>query len=244
MIEKNSERKAIFITGGSRGLGLEFTKQYLKMGHRVFTGSRKFTNSQELSRLKTEYEEKLEIYQLDVGKNGSRDQFYQRVSEKTDKLDILINNAGIISGNEKSICQFGELDQEHICKTLLVNSVAPLMITEKFYPLLRKGKRPVLVNITSSNGSIIKRNQKGKYGYCTSKAALNMITKILSIELRDSNILAIALHPGWVKTSMTAGENAPMEPFESIIGMIEVINSLEMKDSGKFLDWQGKEIPW
>jgi NAD(P)-dependent dehydrogenase (short-subunit alcohol dehydrogenase family) len=181
---------------------------------------------------------------LDVSDERSRQDFYQALSENTDSLDLLINNAGIISGNEESPYPFGSLDQEGLSKIFLVNAIAPLMIAECFLPLLRKGADPVLVNITSDNGSIALRKQKGKYGYCASKAALNMITKILSHELRDDGIKVIALHPGWVKTPMTKHENAPLDPQESILGMIEVIESLEMKDSGSFLSWKGDHIPW
>lgn len=129
-------------------------------------------------------------------------------------------------------------------RTLLVNSVAPLMMTEKVFPLLSKGTQSIVVNITSDNGSITRRNSRGKYSYCSSKAALNMITKILSRELMEYEIIVVALHPGWVRTPMTKNEDAPLEPSESIKGMLRVIQSLEMKDTGRFLDWKGNEIPW
>ena len=87
------------------------------------------------------------------------------------------------------------------------------------------------------------RNSGGKYGYCASKAALNMITKILSFDLREHGIVVISLHPGWVQTPMTRNEDAPLTPAESIEGMLQVIESLEMKDTGRFLDWKGNEIP-
>ena len=184
------------------------------------------------------------IHQLDVSDAESRHNFYQALLAQTAKLDILINSAGIIAGNEEYGYRFGDLRQEDIIRTLLVNSVAPLMMTEKVFPLLSKGTNSVVVNITSDNGSITRKNRGGKYGYSASKAALNMITKILSNELMGSEIIVVALHPGWVKTPMTKNENAPLEPFESIGGMIQVIASLEMKDTGRFLDWKGNEIPW
>ena len=139
---------------------------------------------------------------------------------------------------------FGELQQDDLCRVLLVNSVAPLMMAEGVFPLLEKGSKPMVVNISSDNGSISMRNSGGKYGYCTSKAALNMITKILSFDLREHGILVLSLHPGWVQTPMTRNEEAPLTPAESIEGMLQVIESLEMEDSGRFLDWQGNEIPW
>ncbi|MHA1954272.1 MAG: SDR family oxidoreductase, partial [Candidatus Heimdallarchaeaceae archaeon] len=74
--------------------------------------------------------------------------------------------------------------------------------------------------------------------------ALNMITKALSVELNDSGVIVVSLHPGWVKTSMEYTENAPLMPNESISGMIKVIESLKTEDTGKFYDWQGNEVPW
>ena len=184
------------------------------------------------------------VHQLDVAEEGSRRDFFQALAADTEKLDVLINNAGVISGNEQFAYPFGGLQQADLCRVLLVNCVAPLMMAEGVFPLLEKGKKPVVVNITSDNGSISMRNSGGKYGYCASKAALNMITKILSFDLLEHGIPVLSLHPGWVQTPMTHNEDAPLTPAESIDGMLQVIDSLEMKDSGRFLDWQGNEIPW
>ena len=236
--------KNILVTGASRGIGLEFSRQYLHKGHRVFAASRKPENSLELQHLKSQYHDHLVIHALDVSDEESRHNLFQALKMQTEKLDILINNAGIIAGNEEFEYPFGSLKQEDILRTLLVNCVSPLMLTENVFPLLSESAQSIVINITSDNGSISMRNSCGKYGYCASKASLNMVTKILSKELQRNEIIVIALHPGWVKTSMTKNENAPLEPFESIKGMMQVIESLEMKDSGKFLDWKGNEIPW
>ena len=236
--------KDILVTGGSMGIGLEFTRQYLQQGCRVFAASRKPEESKDLQDLQTQYNDQLIIHQLDVAEEGSRRDFIQALESETEKLDVLINNAGVISGNEQFSYPFGDLQQEELCRVLLVNSVAPLMMAESVFPWLKKGSKPVMVNITSDNGSISMRNSGGKYGYCASKAALNMITKILSFDLREHGILVLSLHPGWVQTPMTRNEDAPLTPAESIEGMLQVIDSLEMEDSGRFLDWQGNEIPW
>jgi NAD(P)-dependent dehydrogenase (short-subunit alcohol dehydrogenase family) len=238
--------KTVLITGGSRGIGLEFAKQYLKKGFQVLVASRYPARSAELSQLKAEYEDLLSIHSLDVSEEESRQQLYQQITKNFAQLDILINNAGIASGNEKRRYRFGELDQEDLCRSFLVNAVAPLMIAEKFFPLLEKGTKPVIANISSNSGCITKKQGNGStgYGYSASKAALNMITKMLSHELRDSGVIVVSLHPGWVRTTMLYCENAPLEPFESIRGMIQVIESLEMKSTGSFLDWQGNELPW
>lgn len=236
--------KSVAVTGGSRGIGLEFVRQYLQNGAQVFVGSRNPEDSRELQQLKAQHGDHLEVHELDVGDGQSRREFCQALSASTEKLDVVINNAGILSGNEDFCYSFGELRQEDLCRTFLINSIAPLMMVERVHQLLRRGSKPVVVNISSDNGSISKKSQKGKFGYSASKAALNMITKILSIELGDDEIIVVSLHPGWVKTTMTRKENAPLEPAESIIGMIQVIESLEMRDTGQFLDWKGNEVPW
>jgi NAD(P)-dependent dehydrogenase (short-subunit alcohol dehydrogenase family) len=236
--------KTILITGGSRGIGLEFTRQYLAREAQVFAASRNPEKSPELQALKERYRDRLVIHSFDVTDPQSRLDFFQVLHQHTQSLDLLINNAGIISGNEESIRPFSKLDQGALCKTFQVNAIAPLMMAECLFPLLRKGINPIVVNITSENGSIARRGQRGKYGYCASKAALNMISKILSYELKEHGIKVVALHPGWVKTAMTKNEPAPLDPDESIRAMIGVIEGLTMENSGSFLDRHGEVIPW
>ncbi len=238
--------KTVLITGGSRGIGLEFVRQYLAEGNRVFAASRKPEISSDLKQLKVDFGAKLSICNLDVSAEDSRQRLFEQLSKEVEKLDILINNAGVASGNEKHRHPFGKLDQEDLSRCLLVNSVAPLMMTEQFTPMLEKGTNPIIINISSNSGSIAQKRAGGDtgYGYSASKAALNMMTRMLSYELRDSGIIVLAIHPGWVRTTMLYCENAPLEPIESIAGMIHVIESLDMDDSGKFLDWMGNELPW
>jgi NAD(P)-dependent dehydrogenase (short-subunit alcohol dehydrogenase family) len=235
---------SVLVTGASRGIGLEFARRYLDAGWRVFAASRSAGDSCGLLDLGSQFGNRLIIDQLDVTDEGSRRRLYKTISSRIGKLDMLINNAGVISGDEARIRPFGELNQDDLCKTILVNSIAPLMMVERLFPLLAKSPNAVVVNITSDNGSISVKRSRGKYGYCASKAALKMNSKILSFELKDSGIVVVALHPGWVRTGMTRGEPAPLEPAESVGGMMRVIESLRMEDSGKFLDWQGNELPW
>ena len=236
--------KHCLVTGGSRGIGLEFTRQFLNKGFHVFAASRNPWDSAELHQLKVRYGDRLFISQLDVGDEESRLGCFQTLSAHTEKLDLLINSAGILSGNEEFCHPLGKLKQDDLCRTLLINSVAPLLIVEAALPLLRDGEQPVVVNISSDNGSISRKTHGGKYGYSASKAALNMITRILSVDLSAHGIVVVSLHPGWVKTTMTQNENAPLEPSESISGMIKVLESLDMNDTGRFLDWTGRAIPW
>ena len=236
--------RTALVTGGSSGIGLQFVKQLLDEGWQVIAASRNAENCGPLQRLKAQHADRLSVYRLDVGDEASRRGFFEAVSETVDSLDLLVNAAGIISGDEEDISAFGALDQNELSRTFLINSIAPLMMTETAFPLLQRGGRPVVVNISSLNGSISTWNRPGKYSYCASKAALNMITKGLSFELKAAGITVVAFHPGWVRTWMTRNEPAPMEPAESVNGMMRVVESLEPKDSGRFLDWKGEEVPW
>jgi NAD(P)-dependent dehydrogenase (short-subunit alcohol dehydrogenase family) len=238
--------KNLLITGGSRGIGLEFARQYLMRGYRVFPASRSPGKSGELLDLKTQFDDKINIKTLDVSVEESRLQLFEQLSDEIESLDILINNAGIASGNEKRRYPFGKLDQDDLCRCLLVNAVSHLMMTERFTPLLKKSVNPIVINISSNSGSITQKRAGGDtgYGYSSSKAALNMMTKMLSHELKDYGIIVVSFHPGWVRTTMLYCENAPLHPTESISGMIQVIDSLEMGDSGRYLDWKGNELPW
>ena len=236
--------KHCLVTGGSRGIGLEFTRQYLARGFQIYTTSRIPWDSAELRQLQAQYSKRLVIIQLDVGDEGSRRDCSQTLATHTGKLDLLINSAGILSGNEEFCHPLGELKQDDICRTFLINSVAPLMMVEAVLPLLRQGAQPIVANISSDNGSISRKSHGGKYGYSASKAALNMISRILAADLSAHGIIVVSLHPGWVRTTMTRNENPPLEPSESITGMIQVLDSLEIDDTGRFLDWTGREIPW
>ncbi len=235
--------KKIFITGASRGLGLEFTKQYLEKGEIVIASCRNPEKANALQELKSIFQESLQVLQLEVTDEVSRNKVFEEVKKNFDTIDILINNAGIISGNEKDSSTLGEIYKEDFSKVFLVNSIAPLLMSEIFLPLLEKSENAKIVNITSLNGSIAKRNVGGKYSYSTSKAALNMITKIMSNDLRDKGITAIVIHPGWIKTDM-GGPKAPLEIEEPISQIIALTERCGIAESGKFLDREGNEVPW
>ncbi|NHK32067.1 MAG: SDR family oxidoreductase [Asgard group archaeon] len=233
----------ILVTGSSRGLGLEFVKQFLERGNTVIATCRNPDKAVFLKEFQTKFPSSLTIIQLDVTDEGLRNKAFEQIKRDFDNLNILINNAGIISGDGKNLYHFGDVYKEDFMKVLQINSLAPLLMSEKFFPLLENGSNSKIINISSLNGCITKRAAKGKYSYCTSKAALNMISKILSNDLLEKEIAVIALHPGWIKTDM-GGPNAPMELVESISLIIDFIERIDISDTGKFLDWKGNELPW
>lgn len=158
-------------------------------------------------------------------------------------INLLINNAGYSS-------KFTRLDYvkaEQMEKTFLINVVAPVLLAKEFKPLLKKATSPSqsswVVNISSILGSIDANKEGGFYPYRASKAALNACTKSMAIDLRTDNIHALSLHPGWVKTDM-GGSNAPLKVEQSCSNMVQLMENLEVNQSGKFLQYDGKELPW
>ncbi|MDX1918262.1 MAG: SDR family oxidoreductase [Candidatus Caenarcaniphilales bacterium] len=228
--------QTIFITGTSRGLGLEFCRQYLEAGDQVIGLTRKL--STQLNQLKDKHPERLSIFEIDLADFTA----FERVAEKftTEAIDILINNAGIYGGEDQSL---GKLDYEAWMQTLLVNTLAPLKLVEFLRPYLQASSSKKVINITSLMGSIDDNKSGGYYIYRSSKAALNMVSKSLAVDLKADQITLIALHPGWVQTDM-GGARAPLKPLESVSGMRKVIESATLDDSGKFLDYLGRVQPW
>jgi NAD(P)-dependent dehydrogenase (short-subunit alcohol dehydrogenase family) len=219
------------ITGANRGLGLEFVRQLLARGDAVVA-------CKELQELAGSAQEHLTLQPLDVTDP-------QAIAQLPDQLntpiDVLINNAGVAASEEK----FGEFDAATMTRVLQINSIAPMLVTQALTPTLAAaGKASKVICITSGLGSIT--NADGlTYGlsYGMSKAALNMGVKKLSPELKRRGITIVALHPGWVQTDM-GGSSAPLKPPASIRGMLGVIDKLTTADAGRYLTFEGKELPW
>jgi len=233
----------ILITGSNKGLGLEFVKQYLKRGEEVIATCRNPEKADVLQQLQQKHSDKLKIIQLDVADKKSINAAHKEVKQKFESLDILINNAGIRSGGEQNSYTIGEMHTEDVDKVFRVNSTGPVLVAEKFLDLIEKSSNPKIINITSGLGSIGNKRWVFRYSYCASKAALNMFSKLMSFELQEKGIIVIPLHPGHVKTDL-GGYQAPLDPPESIAGMIKIIDSLTLEDTGKYLSWDGKELLW
>lgn len=233
----------VFITGTNRGLGLEFVKQYLERGDQVIATCRKPDTAFELNKLKEEYPDDLSIFKLDVTNEDERKEAYHDIKKQFDFIDIFINNAGIATGGKSGSYILGELHNEDMLKVFEVNSVAPVLLVETFLGLIKKGKNPKIINITSGLSSLVRRTSVFRYSYSASKTALNMFSKLMAVQLRDEGIIVIPLHPGHVKTDL-GGYHAPLYPKESIEGMIKVIQALSIEDTGRFIDWRYEELPW
>lgn len=154
-------------------------------------------------------------------------------------VDILINNAGV-GVAEKN---FKTLKMSEIEWQFQVNCIGTLNIIQALLPHLQKGKRKLVISISSKSGSIHHNVEGTGYGYRASKAALNMVNKNLSIEFESQGFTFVVLHPGSVRTDMTH-HSGPLSPRESVEGMLQVIMGLGPQHNGKFVDYQGETIPW
>ncbi|MFT4551895.1 MAG: NAD(P)-dependent dehydrogenase (short-subunit alcohol dehydrogenase family) [Chlamydiales bacterium] len=228
----------VMVTGANRGLGLEFSRQYLGKGWKVLATCREPEAAKTLQDLHSEFGDSLRVYSLDLSKQNDIEELKKEIEGEA--LDVLINNAGVYYGRSQS---FGDINYDDWEKTMQVNLMAPVKMAEVFLENLLKGEKKCLVNITSLMGSITDNQGGGSYLYRSSKAALNAVIKSISIDLKNQGVIATVLHPGWVKTDM-GGPNALISPEESIQGMCKVIDQLTLEKSGKFFRYDGNEIPW
>ena len=219
------------VTACNRGLGLEFARQLSARGNHVIATCRNPAAAPELRELA------VDVHELDVSDAVAVERFAAGLSGEP--IDVLINNAGIGVRSRP----LESVDFDEMMDFFAVNSVAPLRLVQALLPRLRAGKGKKVINLTSRMGSIADNGSGAAYAYRASKAALNMETRSLALDLRDEGFVCVVLHPGWVATDM-GGANAPEPVASSIKGMLDVIDGLEAADSGEFFDFTGARVPW
>lgn len=238
LLEKTN-MKTTLITGANRGIGLEFARQYAADGWNVLACTRHPEKSDALNNLAAEYPGQLQIMQLDVADHEQIEALSMKLADAA--IDLLINNAGIYSDTDTK--GFGHTDYDEWARVFRINTMAPLKMAESFSAQLTRSGLKTLVTLSSIMGSVSETSSGGIYLYRSSKAAVNMVVKTLAIDLKTNGITAIVFHPGWVQTDM-GGQHAAITTGQSVSGMRQVISTLKLSDSGKFLDYTGREIPW
>ena len=221
----------IMITGASRGLGLEFARQFYSEECRVIATCRNPKNANELNAIGD-----IDIHSLDVTDDKSVANLADKL--RGENIDILINNAGVIGQREG----FGRLDYDIWAETMDTNVFGPMRVAEAFRDNVMNSEKKQMIFITSRMGSITEAVPNA-YVYRSSKAALNMAVKCLSAELAEQGLIAVLFHPGHVQTDM-GGQAAPVTPHTSIEGMKNQIVALTRDDNGRFLSYDGHQIPW
>jgi NAD(P)-dependent dehydrogenase (short-subunit alcohol dehydrogenase family) len=222
-----------FLTGATRGIGLEFARQLSKRGKDavIIATARDPEKQTELSRLVHE------VLPLDVADPASIEKLPALLKDRP--IDVLINNAGV-SSDQRSVTG---LTMEELQRVFAINSFGPLLVSRAVLPNLKAGSRKVIFNISSQLASITNNKGGSSYAYRASKTALNQLTVSLSAELADGGFTCVVAHPGWVRTDM-GGANATLSPEESVTSLLKVIDGLTSKDTGKFYNYDGGTLPW
>ena len=232
--------KQVLITGANRGVGLELTRQLLASGDRVIATCRQPAQAKTLQQWEDQFGEQLLVLALDVTDDASVQAARMGIESVVDRLDMLVNNAGILIKSET----LSTFDATIMQRTLDVNVVGVMRVTTQFVDLLRRGREPKLINISSQLGSLQKmRPGWGQYSYNSSKAALNMVTRMLAFDLQEEGIAVRAVHPGWVQTDM-GGAHAAVTAQDSAAGILRLADELTLANTGTFHVYSGEEHPW
>ncbi len=224
--------KRVLVTGANRGIGLEFVRQYAGEGWDVVGTARDTAGAAELGGLAGE------VLELDVGSADSVAAFAVALQDRT--LDLVISNAGVYGPRTEQ--SFERMDYHAWLEVLRINTLGPMRVAQVVRGALMKGSAPQLVNITSKMGSIADTSG-GQYAYRSSKAGLNSAMASLAKDWAPDGIGVTLFHPGWVQTDM-GGPSALLSVEDSVHAMRRVIDGLELRQSGSFLNYDGSIIPW
>ncbi|MBM7569978.1 SDR family oxidoreductase [Aquibacillus albus] len=230
----------ILITGANRGLGLCLAKVGLENGHHIYAGVRSLDEktTEPLAQLQETYKEKLEIVQLDVTDENSVIAATETIKRKNASLDGIINNAGILNEREKTI---EELDLEACKLAFDINTLGPIRVIKHFLPLLEKGNKQSIINVSSEAGSLTNA-YAGDYPYGLSKVAVNMLSEKLNVYLREKDIKVLSVHPGWMRTDM-GGNKAPLDPMDTATGIFDMVERKKnVNNKYVFVDHHGRSM--
>jgi NAD(P)-dependent dehydrogenase (short-subunit alcohol dehydrogenase family) len=218
------------VTGASRGLGAEFVRQLRGAGHDVIAAVRQPDAAREASGAGAR------VVALDVTKPDTFEAFAAEVGRP---IDVLVNNAGV-AASDGSLASMSLDTFEDVFRT---NVFGLALVTRALLPLLGRGSRRTIVNVSSSLGSLVNTQGGFSYAYCASKAALNLLTVYMHKELAKDGFTVISLDPGWNRTDMGGGQ-APLDPRDTVRSMVGLMGRFDRSDSGKFIGWDGAIRPW
>lgn len=222
----------VMITGANRGIGLELTKRFAAAGNDVIACCRNPESADDLNAL-----ENVRVCAVAVADGDSVAALQAEIGDQP--IDILINNAGTPGPKQQSAV---EIDFEGWADAFAVNTMAPFRMLQAFRGNLKAAQAGKLITITSQMGAL-DLNWPVMYAYCSSKAAVNKIMRMVSLELAADGTAVALIHPGHVKTDM-GGERAAIEVEESAAGIMSVIEGISLEGTGCFMQWNGEVHPW
>lgn len=230
----------VLITGASRGIGLELARQYAERGWSVIATCRNPAEADELQKIAAQ-RKNVVVEPLDVTDFATVDRLATRYKGRP--IDVLLNNAGISGDNDAQV--FGKLRYEVYDEVHAVNVLGPLKMAEAFVENVAASDQKKIMNITSTQGSIT-QTFGGSMFYRSSKSALNMVMRTLSLELRKRGITVGLVSPGFVRTDFTKGIDLPImiTPEQSAAAVIKVIDGYTLDKAGTFMRHTGEVAPW
>ena len=229
---------SVLITGSNRGIGLEFARQYTQAGFRVFTTCRRPAEADELHELAAHHAN-LSIHRLDV--TVPEDVCAIAWELEDTPLDILLNNAGVYI--EKGTPELGGLRYDDWLRTFAINTLGAVRMTEALVDNVARSDKRLVATMSSHMGSITDIHEPGSYYYRSSKAALNAAMQGLAVALHPRNVGILLLHPGWGEHPH--GWQWRYQPRRRVcVALRKVIDTFTLEDSGRFIQYDGTELPW
>ena len=223
----------VLVLGASRGLGLEFVRQYRADGWRVIAAARSDEGVDALMALGAE------AHKLDLTDAAAVAGLAWKLDGET--LDVAIYNAGVIGPRSETA---EPVTREEFDAVMHTNVLGPMMALPVLLPFVESGNHGrggVLAVLSSRMGSIGAMDSNRSWLYRVSKASVNAALKSVSLDARHA--ICVALHPGWVQTDM-GGAKADLTPQQSVTGMRRVLAGVARHDNGSFHNYDGTSIPW
>lgn len=232
----------VFISGANRGIGLEFAHQYADRGWRVIATCRTPDAAEDLKKIASHHPDLVVIEQLDVVDDARIDALAEQYADTP--IDLLLLNAGISGGNANQM--LGKMNYEVFKDVLMVNTVAPMKMSESFMDHVKASRDKKIVVVSSSEGSISGATQPRLYFYRSSKAAVNMLMKNLALQVKKRGVSVAMVNPGMTDTDFMAGLPKKMlrPTEEAVTDMIRNIDGLTVETTGSFYQYDGTIIPW
>jgi NAD(P)-dependent dehydrogenase (short-subunit alcohol dehydrogenase family) len=231
-----ADHRLALVVGANRGIGLGVVRALLARGWDVVATARHPDQAKELRELANSHPGQVTITSLDMNDPAAVDGFAATLDGKA--VDAALINAGVAGPAHRSA---NAATAEEIGALMFTNAIAPVRLARSLAKAMRTGSG--VVAFTSSVMGSVALNGGGHELYRASKAALNSLTRGLSVELRGKNLTVLSLHPGWVATDM-GGAGAPVSVDESAAGMVAVIEKQAGSHGHRFLDYTGKELAW
>ncbi len=227
----SNERTAL-ILGTSRGLGLRLVRQHRERGFRVVATVRDEGAAPESLR----HDPHIEIARLDVTDRAEIEALRGRLAGR--RFDLLFVNAGVANDPAETI---GEISTEEFVRVMVTNALGPMRCVEAFAPLV--SERGTIAVMSSRLGSVSENTTGGLEAYRASKAALNTLLRSFTARHAEAGRAIVAISPGWSRTEM-GGADAPLDPDDSVRGVMDTLASLEGTGRRDFVDQRGERVPW